>query len=453
MYYVRKIRWEVDKETRALLDGQSKIVTWLYNKLLERANQLRKTYRETQDSQIGVTLYSERGLRDLIPEMKREYPFLTEVYSSPLKNAALRLSRAIRDFQASWHGKRKGQRIRWPKFHRWSSNWFSLVYDEAWKGYRLDGRILSIHLGKRSGKRYIVCGKLVEPLPLRKDERVMRLRIVKHAGQFFAIFAMEREAPIPHNGASLRVIALDPNHKNLAYGVGTDGRAIEIENLRSLRWLDERIDLLKRRRDRCRRRARVDAQDGEESVMRRHGKTSRRWEYLNHRLQQAYQRRRDETKTYIFAIANRLCQQYDVIAIGDYVPDQGRGITTEMKRAMYNRSLIGRLRDIVGWVALRSGKKFIRYDEQGTTRTCHSCRFVIEAGLDPRVREWDCPKCGIHHQRDENAAMNGLACVLGKLGMPRSGHMPVTVTARWIWRVTPRGVQALPGGATVQSRS
>lgn len=451
MYYVRKIRWEVDEETGAILDEQSKIVTWLYNRLLERANELRKHFRETQDLQAGLILYTERGLRDQIPEMKREHPFLTKVYASPLKNAVLRLSRTVHDYQASWHGNRKGRQIHWPRFHSWKAEWFSLDYDEAWKGYRVNGRDLAVHLGKGFSGRRIVHGNLVEPLPLRKDEQVKRLRIMKQAGQLFAIFTMEREAPKQKDSPSPRIIALDPNHKNLAYGVGTDGQAIEIENLGSLRRMDKRIDLLKSRRGLFKKENKLNAINQDANVEHQRKTSSRRWNYLNHRLEKAYLKRRDVTKTYLFAIANRLCQQYDIIAIGDYAPAQGRGITKEMRRSMFNQSLIGQLREVTEWVALRSGKLFIKYQEQGTTRTCHSCGFIVEGGLDPKIREWNCPGCGKHHYRDENAAMNGLVCVLEKLGMPRSGHMPVSITARWIWRVTPSGVHALPGGVAVQS--
>jgi len=97
----------VTEQQAAILDGQSKIANWLYNKLLEIANGLRQQYRGSQDKEVGRTLYTERGLRDLIPDLKEHHPFLKTVYSSPLKNVALRLSLAIRSYQDGKHGKRK----------------------------------------------------------------------------------------------------------------------------------------------------------------------------------------------------------------------------------------------------------------------------------------------------------------------------------------------------------
>ena len=122
----------VGEQEAAILDSQSKIANWLYNKLLEQANALRKQYRETQDKQVGLTLYTERGLRNLIPGLKAQHPFVKVVYSSVLKNAALRLSKAIRDYQDGKHG-RRANIVNWPRFRAWKRNWFSLQYDEPWK--------------------------------------------------------------------------------------------------------------------------------------------------------------------------------------------------------------------------------------------------------------------------------------------------------------------------------
>jgi putative transposase len=140
MKSVVKIGLEVTQAQAAILDSQSKIANWLYNKLLETANDLRQQYRAAPDQerrdQIGLVLYTERGLRNLIPGLKREHPFLKVVYSSVLKNAALRLSKAIRDYQDGKHGRRANQ-VNWPTFRAWKRSWFSLQSDEPHKGYRL----------------------------------------------------------------------------------------------------------------------------------------------------------------------------------------------------------------------------------------------------------------------------------------------------------------------------
>src|SRR4051794_38448395 len=108
---VIKLQLEASEEVFRSLDGQSKICNWLYNCLLEKGNSLRQEFIQTRNVEIAKTLYTERGLRNLLPSLKQEHPFLKSVHSSPLKNAALRLSQAIQARQQSKKGKRRGKEV------------------------------------------------------------------------------------------------------------------------------------------------------------------------------------------------------------------------------------------------------------------------------------------------------------------------------------------------------
>lgn len=87
----------MDEQTARVLDSQSKKTNWLYNQLLQRANELKTQFVESDgtDEEAAFTVYSKRGLRNLVPQIKRENPFLYSVHSCPQKNAALRLTGAI----------------------------------------------------------------------------------------------------------------------------------------------------------------------------------------------------------------------------------------------------------------------------------------------------------------------------------------------------------------------
>ena len=133
---VVKIPFAITNLDADRLDQQSKICNWLYNYLLDQSLELRKLYCETKDPEIAKTLYTERGLRNLIPGLKKERHFLKTVHSSPLKNAALRLSASIQTYQKSRKNKRKGAATGWPRFRSWKRSWFSLLYDEPGKGFK-----------------------------------------------------------------------------------------------------------------------------------------------------------------------------------------------------------------------------------------------------------------------------------------------------------------------------
>src|SRR5437868_2271880 len=113
-----KLQLVADDSVYCLLDSQSRICNWLYNHLVEKANYFKQQFKETRKSEHAQIVYTKYGLRDLIPELKKEQLFLKTVHSSPLKNTALRLTDAIQAHQKGKKGKRKKE-SGWPRFRAW----------------------------------------------------------------------------------------------------------------------------------------------------------------------------------------------------------------------------------------------------------------------------------------------------------------------------------------------
>ena len=440
-----------DKKSVHCLDDQSRKCNSLRNNLLEVANQERQRARETGDKKALKILYSPYGLRDLVPGMKEAHPYLKSVHSSPLKNTALGLTSAIRAHDDSWKGRRKGKKIGWPRFHAWKSKWFSLLYDEPGKGFKIIGNTLHLSLGMGLDRKRHSLQIPIADAHLLKDQDIRNLRIVKEHGIFRAAFTVARKVPDPK--PITKVIAFDPNHKNLLYGVDNTGRALEIQAPYWLKAYDRRIDELRSSLDRCEKKSKKIEIPVDNKII-TYWEESRRYKKLRETLNKALAKRREHIKLFCYRIANQLCKYYDFIAIGDYAP-QGQGITTAMRRAMNNRSVIGTCKTIIAWVALKSGKTYYEFDETGTTRTCHACGFIVQEGIHPSKREWLCQGCITIHIRDENAAANGLRKAYKRIEeiskepsllVPSSGRVPIT--ERWAWRVLSSGAILRRGDKT-----
>lgn len=169
-----KLQMSAQAETFRSLDGQSKICNWLYNHLLEKANTLKKQFIQTGDQECAKVLYTKRGLRNLLLPLKKEHIFLKSVHSSPLKNTALRLSQSVQVHQKSKKGKRAGKEMGWPKFRSWQANWFSLLYDEPNKGFKLNKNQLTLSLGAKVSLSFTL-----KDHHLLKGQIIRNLRIVK----------------------------------------------------------------------------------------------------------------------------------------------------------------------------------------------------------------------------------------------------------------------------------
>lgn len=110
-----------------------------------------------------------------------------------------------------------------------------------------------------------------------------------------------------------------------------------------------------------------------------------------------------QRKDYLHKLTTHLVKQYDVIVIEDL----------KVKNLQKNHCLAKSItnaswsmfRQMLEYKCIWYGKKLISVDPKNTSRICSKCGYNSgEKPLD--IREWTCPKCQTHHDRDINAAVN-----------------------------------------------
>lgn len=150
-------------------------------------------------------------------------------------------------------------------------------------------------------------------------------------------------------------------------------------------------------------------------VLSRRKKGSGRWCRQLLRVNRIHAHIADARKDHLDKITTNLVRRFDTICIEDL----------NLRGMVKNRCLAKSISDAGIGTAIRMleykteryGKTLVKIDRfWPSSKTCSKCGFRLES-LDLATREWDCPECKTHHDRDENAARNILAV----------GH---TVTAR-----------------------
>ena len=111
----------------------------------------------------------------------------------------------------------------------------------------------------------------------------------------------------------------------------------------------------------------------------------------------------NQRKDYLHKLTTEIVKQYDVIVIED-LKTKNLLKNHKLARAISNASWY-LFRTMLEYKCQWYGKKLITADPRNTSRICSNCNFN-SGGKPLEIREWTCPRCHVHHDRDINAAVN-----------------------------------------------
>ena len=132
------------------------------------------------------------------------------------------------------------------------------------------------------------------------------------------------------------------------------------------------------------------------------------------RVARIYEKIHNTRIDYLHKITHKLISENQVIVSEDLA----------ISNMVQNHNLAKAISDC-GWYELTrqlaykaewNNRKYIKIGRfVASSQTCHMCGYVNPETKDLSVREWTCPQCGAHHDRDINAALNildeGLKCL------------------------------------------
>ena len=311
-----------------------------------------------------------------LPQLKEENEWLKEVPSQALQQSIIDLGKAFRN---KWNGHNG-----WPVFHRKGNN----------ESFRIPVPCVIDY------SRYRISIPKLGSVKFYRDKPIEQTRIHSYTvsrtatDRYYISILYEAPDRVPLDNG--HAVGVDVGVKSFA--VCSDGVVFENQKhyqseMRHLRVLQR---TMARRYDKSK-----DIYDGNGRKIGEREPQSRNWYKAKAAVAKCHERIRNQRRDYLNKVSSQLASQYSIVCVE----------SLNVKGMVRNRHLSRAISDC-GWTLF---KEMLRYKCDAvieidrwfaSSQTCGNCGYKNAEVKNLNVREWTCPECGTHHDRDGNAAEN-----------------------------------------------
>jgi putative transposase len=331
---------------------------WWYNFALNKSIE---TYQETGKSLGKIALNA------LLPQLKKqaETSWLADCYSQVLQATTLKLVTAYKNFFAL--------RARFPKFKSRKGKQ-SVQYPQNVK-------ILANNFIKIPGGIGAVKAKIHRPI----EGQVKTVTISKTpTGKYLASILVETEGNNPTVSTEGLVLGLD---------LGIKDFAVTHNGIKTFKYSNPK-HLAKH----------------EQNLKRKQQKLARKKDESNSRLRaqklaaKVYEQVANARQDFLHKLSHKLTNENQVVVV-ENLHVKGMVRNHKLAKAISDCGW-GTFTNLLAYKLERKGGKLVEINRWfPSSKLCSNCCYQVdEMPLD--VREWTCPHCGTHHDRDGNAAAN-----------------------------------------------
>ena len=386
---------DTQKDIIARNDGAARFI---YNRLVARHKELfslRKVKVFLKPVADRISYLESLGEKS--SDFKANYPFLEDK-----RIDAQTIANAIKNYRTAWRNFASKPGTSMPTFHKKS-------YDQHYQTnahYPKEALCISdgnvyltdkrhIQLPKLGVIRFAGSDRIREIFSRESETRVGTIKISMDAcGRYYASLQIGSvatfHAPAAKTGSA---VGIDVNIENFC--TMSDGKVVDNPKYRR----STQMKLAKAQRKLSHRAERAKA-EGRGLLNSRN--------YQKQRLKVAYLHQKAATQNNAFqhALSRTTIENQDVVAVEDL----------KVKNLMKNHCLARAIADCswssfiqkLEYKAKFYGKIFVKVPPRNTSQTCSACGSVLTGDrmLTLDDREWTCPSCGTHHNRDLNASIN-----------------------------------------------
>ncbi len=351
----------------------------------EQENMLARTFgcaRKVWNLMLAdkIAYYKETGNSLTVTPAKykrmEEYAYLKEVDSLALANVQLQLQKAYSNF---FTRVKKGKKVGFPKFKSSKSSRKSYSTNNQHGSVRIEnGKIKLPKIG------FV---KLVQHRALMENSTIKTVTVSKTpSGKFYVSILVEYENQIL-DIMPKEFVGLDFAMHGLY--VDSDGNGAEYPNF--FRKSQNRLARISRRFSRT-------------------TKGGSNHEKMRIRLACMHEKIANQRRDFLHKKARLLADKFDCVAIED-ISVKAMAKRKKSGKFSFGKSVAdngwAKFVEILGYKLAWQGKSLVRIDKWfPSSQLCHECSYQTNAVKDLSVREWICPNCGTHHNRDHNAAIN-----------------------------------------------
>ena len=316
----------------------------------------------------------------MLPDLKEQYPWLKEVDSTALQSSVKNMGRAYENF---FRGLRTQQGLKsgFPKFK--AKHHSKASYTSKMNIFVGDSAVKLPKLGW-------VKAKISTPV---KGHLLSATVSMTRSGKFFVSLCCN-DVDIPQYASTGKKVGLDVGIKDLV--ITSDG--VKFGNPKFLVRAEKRLAHLQRE-------------------LSRKSKGSKNYEKARLRVAKQHEIIANQRLDYLHKLTTYLVRSYDVICV-ENLNVAGMLKNHHLAKAIADCSwgeMCRQLKYKTAWqhkTLVEVGRFF------PSSQICGSCEFQNPETKDLSVREWECPQCHSHNDRDVNAAKNILKEGLRLINQP-----------------------------------